>query len=161
MNIFVTGGTGFIGSYILQAALAANHLPTALSREQPNRPRLESGVQPRWCNGDLRSLRSDDFEGIETVIHLASAGVSPKKASWDELIDTNVSGSLRLLQIAADAGVQRFVIAGTCHEYGYAGERFATIPPDAPLEPASAYGASKAAAFHLLHCLAKERGLEL
>jgi nucleoside-diphosphate-sugar epimerase len=98
---------------------------------------------------------------VDAVIHLASAGVSPKQASWSELVQVNVAGSLRLLELAAEVGVHRCIVAGTSHEYGNAARRFDAIPPDASLEPLSAYGASKAAAFQLLRAFAIERRLEL
>ena len=98
---------------------------------------------------------------MDVVIHLASAGVSPKQASWSELVQVNVVGNLQLLERAAEQGVRRFVIAGTSHEYGNAARRYDAIPPDAPLEPLSAYGASKAAAYHLARTFAIERKLEL
>jgi nucleoside-diphosphate-sugar epimerase len=98
---------------------------------------------------------------VDAVVHLASAGVSPKQASWSELVQVNVAGSLRLLELAAEVGVRRCVVAGTSHEYGTVARRFDAIPPDASLEPLSAYGASKAAAFQLLRAFAIERRLEL
>ena len=94
-------------------------------------------------------------------MHLAAAGVSPKQASWSELVQVNVVGSLQLLDLAAEMGVRRFVVAGTSHEYGNSARRYEAIPPDSPLDPVNAYGASKAAGFQLLHTFAKNRHLEL
>ena len=161
MRLFLTGGTGFIGSHVLVAALVAGHQVRALRRSQGSAPVIHLPRQPEWCEGNLLTLPSCFMEGVEAVLHLASTGVSPKPASWDELVEANVAGSLRLLERAAEAGVRRCVVAGTSHEYGNAARRFATIPPDAPLEPLSAYGASKAAAFQLLRTFAIERRLEL
>jgi nucleoside-diphosphate-sugar epimerase len=161
MRLFLTGGTGFIGSHVLAAALAAGHEVLALRRSPHSAPVIPLPCQPEWCEGDLASLEAAQLQGIEAVLHLASAGVSPKKASWHELLQANVAGSLRLLERAAEAGVLRCIVAGTTHEYGKAAYRFNTIPPDAPLEPMSAYGASKAAAFQLLRTFAMEQGLEL
>lgn len=161
MRLFITGGTGFIGSHVLAAALAAGHEVRALRRSSRSAPVIPLPCQPQWCEGDLHSLAASDLEGVEAVLHLASAGVSPKQVPWDELVQANVSGSLRLLERAAEAGVGRCVVAGSSHEYGNAARRFEAIPPDAPLEPMSAYGASKAAAFQLLRAFAIAQGLEL
>jgi nucleoside-diphosphate-sugar epimerase len=65
-----------------------------------------------------------------------------------------------LFELAEAAGVRRCVVAGTCHEYGESARRYSAIPPDAPLEPISAYGASKVAAFQLLRAFAIEHELE-
>ncbi|MCP9836565.1 NAD(P)-dependent oxidoreductase [Cyanobium sp. N.Huapi 1H5] len=161
MRLFLTGGTGFIGSHVLAAALAAGHQVRALRRSPASAPVIPLPRQPEWCQGDLNSLTAAQLEGVEVVLHLASAGVSPKQVPWAELVQANVAGSLRLLELAAEAGVRRCVVTGTSHEYGNAARRFAAIPPDAPLEPLSAYGASKAAAFQLLRTFAIERRLEL
>jgi nucleoside-diphosphate-sugar epimerase len=161
MRLFLTGGTGFIGSHVLTAALAAGHQVRALRRSPRSAPVIPLPRQPQWCEGDLSTLTAADLEGVEAVLHLASAGVSPKQVPWDELVQANVAGSLRLLERAAEAGVRRCVVAGSSHEYGNAARRFEAIPPDAPLEPLSPYGASKAAAFQLLRAFAIAQGLEL
>jgi nucleoside-diphosphate-sugar epimerase len=68
---------------------------------------------------------------------------------------------LGLFRQAVNAGVRRFVVAGSCFEYGRSGERYEFIPPDAPLEPTQTYPASKAAASIVFSQLAVELGLRL
>lgn len=161
MRLFITGGTGFLGSHVLAAALSAGYEVQALRRKPLSAPALPLAPEPIWIVGDLLSIPPTTLDGVDAIIHLASAGVSPQQASWHELVQTNVIGSLRLLELAAEAGVRRCVFAGTSHEYGTAARRFDAIPSDAPLEPLSSYGASKAAAFQLLRAFAIERRLEL
>lgn len=160
MRLFLTGGTGFIGSHVLAAALAEGHEVMALRRSPQSAPLIGLPSQPRWCEEDLFSLEATKLDGIDVVLHLASAGVSPKRVSWEVLVQVNVVGSLRLMEVAAAAGVRRFVAAGTSHEYGNAARRYQAIPPAAPLEPMNAYGASKAAAFQLLRGFAIQEQLE-
>lgn len=160
MLFFVTGATGFIGSHFLQMALAAGHHVRALRRTPASRPSIPLTLQPVWCDGDLTAFPESCLEGVDVVIHLASAGVSPKQATWDDAVQANVAGSLRIMQAASRQGVRRLVVSGTCHEYGSAARRFDAIPPNSPLEPVNAYGASKAAAFQLLRVFAIEHGLE-
>lgn len=161
MRLFLTGSTGFIGSHVLRNALAAGHEVRALRRSSTSFPVIPMPNEPIWCEGDLQNLRPSWFEGVDAVINLASAGVSPQQASWSEMIQVNVVGCLRLLEMAAKMQVHRCVLAGTSHEYGNSASRYEVVPPDAPLEPLSAYGASKAAAFQLLKTFAIERQLEL
>lgn len=65
---------------------------------------------------------------------------------WEKCFQVNVHDSLKLWRSAIDAGVRRFVICGSCFEYGRSGERYDYIPVDASLEPTGAYHSSKAAA---------------
>jgi UDP-glucose 4-epimerase len=161
MRLFLTGGTGFIGSHVLAAALDAGHDVVALRRSSNSVPVIPLHSQPQWCQADLYSLESSHLDSCDAVIHLASAGVSPKRVSWDMLVQCNVAGSVRILELAALAGVPRIVVSGTSHEYGNVARRYHAIPPQAPLEPINPYGASKAAAYLMLRCLAVQLQLEL
>ncbi|MCP9891630.1 NAD-dependent epimerase/dehydratase family protein [Cyanobium sp. Aljojuca 7D2] len=161
MRLFITGGTGFIGSYVLAASLAAGHEVVALRRSHHSHPVIPLPSEPHWCEGDLANLQVSQFHGVDALVHLASAGVNPKPASWRELVRANAEGSLRLMELGTEAGVRRYVVAGSSHEYGNAARRYDPIPPDAPLEPLSPYGASKAAGFQLLQAFAIASGSEL
>lgn len=161
MRLFLTGGTGFVGSYVLAAALAEGHEVLALRRSPDRRPVVALPTEPNWCTGILSTIKAEDLKDVDIVLHLASSGVSPKQASLGELIESNINGTLRLLNESEKANVRRCVIAGTCHEYGTAAEHYSAIPPNASLEPVSLYGASKAAAFQMTRAFAVEYGIEL
>lgn len=161
MKIFVTGGTGFIGSLFLKQALAARHEVIAL-RLPGERPKIPPATtQPEWVEGSLADNWSHQMLSCEALVHFAAVGVSPQTASWDQLYAVNVQQSLNLWLLAANARVKRFVICGSCFEYGKSGERFKFIPADAPLEPANAYAASKAAATVTALAFAVEKQIEL
>jgi nucleoside-diphosphate-sugar epimerase len=161
MRLFITGATGFIGSHVMAAALAAGHHVVAMRRNPQSTSVVPLPCQPEWFEGDIASLSASQLEGVDVVMHLAAVGVSPKIASWHELLQTNVGCSLRLLELMKDSGVTRCVVSGTCHEYGNSALRYSAIPPDAPLDPLNAYGASKAAAFHMIRGFAIKECLEL
>ena len=156
MRIFVTGGTGFIGSHFLQAALAAGHEVRAL-RRPGSEPRIALSLQPVWVEGDLQHCPAEAFAGCDALVHLAAVGVSPQKASVGELFAQNVQGSLSLWNRAVDAGVKHLVICGSCFEYGRSAGKYDRIPADAPLEPVNPYGESKAAASLAAIALAQEK----
>ncbi len=160
MKLFVTGGTGFIGSHFLNAALSAGHHVVALRRSSNSRPRIPLIKEPEWINKTMGQVSALDFSDCDVLVHLAATGVD-LKASWDECFEVNVSQSLRLWIQAADAGIRNFVICGSCFEYGKSGERYEFIPTDAPLEPTGGYHASKAAASMAALALAYERELSL
>lgn len=94
----------------------------------------------------MRSVPDKALRGCDGFIHLAAAGVSPQRATWEELFRINVFASLELWHQAADNGVGWFLFCGTLLEYGAAADRYERIPTNAPLEPLTAYAASKAAA---------------
>lgn len=161
MRIFITGATGFIGSHVLASALTSGHQVCALRRTPESRPMINLPREPNWITGSLGTLTPDQIAGSDVVIHLATAGVSPKRVTWGELLASNVAGSLKVLECGQEAGVCRFVVGGTSHEYGQSASRFNPIPANAPLEPVNSYGASKAAAFQLMRCFAIDEKLEL
>jgi len=160
MKIFLTGGTGFIGSHFLRSAFAFNHEIVALRREK-SRTCLTLEVEPRWLVRSLDEVTREDLAGCSALVHLASPGVSPQQATWTELFHWNVTITLRLVDQARLAGIRRVVVAGTFAEYGRSADRFDPIPANAPLEPTTAYAASKAAAAVTLTTYAREQGMEL
>ena len=103
MILAITGGTGFVGSHLIDAALAAGHRIKALARrEQTARNGLE------WVSGSL-----EDREAVhrlvidaDAVIHVAGIINSPDAAGFDQ---GNVAGTLAMLAAATAGGVQRFV----------------------------------------------------
>jgi len=144
MRIFVTGGTGFIGSHFLRLALEAGHEVTA-SRRPGSKPVIPLELQPNWIEGSLDQVSAADLQGSEVLVHLAAQGVSPQLTDWSTAFDVNVRQSLSLFSLASTSGIPHLVACGSCFEYGKSGERYEFIPPDAPLEPIGPYAASKAA----------------
>ena len=102
-RLAVTGATGFVGSRLLDRALAAGHTVDALTRRaQPDR----AGV--RWVDGALDRPASLDrlMEAADGVIHLAGAVTARDAAGFRA---ANVAGTHAVLAAAARAGVRRFV----------------------------------------------------
>jgi len=130
MRLAITGGTGFVGSHLIDAALAAEHEINALTRrQQPPREGLT------WVAGDLSSR--DALEQLvrdaDAIIHVAGTINAPNAAGFEQ---GNVAGTLAMLAAATAGGVQRFVQVSSL----------------AAREPRlSLYGASKARAEELVH----------
>ena len=160
MKIFLTGGTGFIGSHLLSALANLPHEVIAL-RRQGSSPCIELTCQPVWSEKPLDLLQVFDLVGVDAIVHLASVGVSPKKASWEDMFFWNVTVLVRLLEVAKAAGVPRVVVAGSFSEYGKSADQYDFIPVNAPLLPTNAYAASKAAAFIGAWSYAIENKIEL
>jgi len=130
MRLAITGGTGFVGSHLIECALGANHSVAALTRrDQPAREGLD------WIRGDLqdRSALEQLVDGADAVIHVAGV-ISANSAAAFEL--GNVAGTLSMLAAATAGGVRRFVHVSSL----------------AAREPRlSLYGASKLRAEELVH----------
>ena len=146
MKIFVTGGTGFIGSHFLNQAMKKGHKVIALRREK-SIPRVELLKQPEWLYGKLDdNFDSKVFEGVDVFVHLAAHSPNTPYDNLENCLYWNLTAPLKLFNQALQAGVKKYLIAGSCFEYGRSGERYEFIPPDAPLEPTMTYPVSKAAA---------------
>ena len=103
MRLAVTGGTGFVGSHFIDAALAAGHEVRALTR-RPREPR--PNIQ--WIGGALEdpdSLRQL-VQDSDAVIHIAAVITGRKAADFEP---GNVTGTLTMLAAATAAGTQRFI----------------------------------------------------
>jgi len=160
MTILLTGATGFIGRHVLQKLLASGHNVIALVRPI-SVDRLEQHPQLHVISIEKFNIEKTELRNVDALIHLAAHGVVDGLNDWDGCFRVNLHESLALWRRAADAGIKRFIICGSCFEYGRSGERYDFIPPDAPLEPTNAYGASKAAASMAAIALAAEYKLEL
>lgn len=103
LNLAITGGTGFVGQRLLDAALAGGHKVRALTR-RPRAPR--DGVT--WVDGALDRPATLDalVEGADAVIHVAGVVNSPDAAGFEA---GNVIGAGAMLGAAEEAGVARLV----------------------------------------------------
>lgn len=130
MRLAITGGTGFVGSHLLDAALEAGHEVAALTRrDQPPREGMD------WVRGDLSSRDALErlVDGADAVIHVAGTISAPNAAGFAK---GNVDGTLAMLAAATAGGIHRFVHVSSL----------------AAREPKlSLYGASKDRAEELVH----------
>ena len=103
MRLAITGATGFVGSHLLDAALAAGHEVKALTRSKQHD---RDGVD--WVVGDLSSRDALEWlvDQADAVIHVAGSINAPNKAGFEE---GNVAGTLAMLAAATAGGIHRFV----------------------------------------------------
>jgi len=161
MELFVTGGTGFVGSHLIRSALAAGHGVRALRRASRGQTGVPSDLEgfEGWVDGGFDTDHTEALRGCDCVVHLAAAGVNPAEISWQRCYSVNLEQSVAFWRQAISAGVKNLLVAGSCFEYGRAALRYERIPVDAPLEPTDAYGSSKAAGTMAASALAAENGL--
>ncbi len=171
-SILVTGGAGFIGSNFVRMVLAEHedYLVVNLDKltyagnleniaeyiEYPNHKFIKGDI----CNGELLERIIDEYE-IEAIINFAAE--SHVDRSIDEpkvFIETNVTGTLTLLEAARDKGVEWFVQISTDEVYGALSlDSDGKFTEQTPLNPNSPYSASKAAADHLVKAFGHTWGL--
>jgi dihydroflavonol-4-reductase len=110
MRILLTGATGFLGSHVARALVAAGHEVRALARPTASRALLDDVPELEWVTGDVMDSPSltPAMQGREAVVHVAAVvGVSRRGAEKQRAI--NVEGTRRMLAAAQAAGVLRFV----------------------------------------------------
>lgn len=151
--VLVTGAGGFIGSHVVEALLRRGREVRALVHYNGAGrigwlddidPALRGGMQ--IVPGDIRDAEAMRAvtAGVDTVLHLAALIAIPYSYQAPRsYIDTNVTGSLNLLQAARDAGVRRFIQTSTSEVYGTA--RTVPMAESHPLNAQSPYAASKTA----------------
>jgi nucleoside-diphosphate-sugar epimerase len=117
MRAFVTGGTGFIGSRVVERLRARGDEVVVLAR----RPEKAEGLDAEVVEGDLTDAEAirRGMEGCQAVFHIAAdyrVGMDPSKQ--EKMRDTNVRGTERVLDAAADAGVDKIVYVSTINAFG-------------------------------------------
>jgi dihydroflavonol-4-reductase len=117
MRAFVTGGTGFIGSHVVQRLRDRGDEVVVLAR----RPEKAAGLDAEVVQGDLSdgdAIRRG-MEGCQAVFHIAAdyrVGMDPSKQ--DSMRNSNIGGTERVLDAAADAGVEKIVYVSTINIFG-------------------------------------------
>lgn len=156
VQIAVTGATGFLGRYIVNHLLVNGH--TCRCWHRPNSDRggfAQDGMGIDWVPGQLNDETSahELVHGVDAVVHCALQrpnGWNPNDQDLVDFVQTNVVGSIRLIQSARSANVNRFVFISTCAVH----ERILDDRPldeAHPLWPTSHYGAHKAAIEKFVH----------
>src|ERR1700756_2160774 len=156
MRILVTGGAGFIGSHLVEKLLEAGHEVVILDDfndfydpqiKHANIAGFAKDVTV--CHGDIRDCAAVrnlfHREKVDAIAHLAArAGVRPSIQHPQLYYDTNVSGTLHLLEAARVTGVERFIFASSSSVYG--GSKTIPFSEDQPItQTLSPYGATKVA----------------
>ena len=164
MKIAITGGTGFLGRYLIASLARAGHELRCWHRAASDRSGFEpAGGQIEWLTGELGDDRAAQelTAGQEAVVHAAlhhpGGGFRGGEGDLVSFAQANLVGTLRLVEAARRAGVSRFVFISTCavHER-VLGDR--PLDETHPLWPTSHYGAHKAAIEKFIHAYGYGQG---
>ncbi|WP_205413593.1 NAD-dependent 4,6-dehydratase LegB [Achromobacter insuavis] len=159
MKVLVTGADGFIGSHLTETLIARGYDVRAFALynsfnswgwldQSPKHIRDKLDV----FSGDIRDPYGVKaaMQGCDAVLHLAALIAIPfSYHSPDTYVDTNVKGTLNVLQAARELGIKRVIHTSTSEVYGTA--RFVPITEEHPLQGQSPYSASKIGADQLAY----------
>lgn len=168
-TILITGADGFIGSHLTEALVRLGYKVRAFVMYNSfnswgwlDHAAPEIKGQFEVFAGDIRDPNGvkEAMRGCEAVLHLAALIAIPYSYhSPDTYVDTNVKGTLNILQAARELGVKRVIHTSTSEVYGTA--RFVPITEEHPLQGQSPYSASKIAADQLAYSFYASFGLPL
>ncbi len=166
-KILVTGADGFIGSHLVEALVSEGYQVRAFvlynsfnSWGWLDRVPTDVRSSIEVFAGDIRDPHGvkTAMLGCDVVMHLAALIAIPYSYhSPDTYVDTNIKGTLNVLQAAHDLGVRRLIHTSTSEVYGTA--RFVPITEDHPLQGQSPYSATKIAADQLAYSFYASFGL--
>ena len=158
-KIFITGADGFIGSHLTETLVRQGHNVRAFVLYNSFNSwgwldHCAPDVKGKFdvFAGDIRDPHGikEAMKGCDTILHLAALIAIPYSYhSPDTYVDTNIKGTLNVLQAARELGVKRIVHTSTSEVYGTA--RFVPITEEHPLQGQSPYSATKIAADQLAY----------
>ena len=130
MNVAVTGGSGFIGSHVVDYLVAAGHQVRVLDGVRPHR----DDVEWRPCDITRLSQVAPAVAGCQAIFHLAAmANVNDVAAAPAESVDINIMGTATMLEAARAAGGMHFVLASTV--WVYEATTASEVDESTPLNP--------------------------
>ena len=162
MNVFVTGGAGYIGSVCVEELLNAGHSVTVCDNLSEGH-RAAVDPRARFIQAGLadeeRLVRALKEAGAEVVIHFAAhALVGESMTNPAKYFRNNVAHGLNLLNASVAAGVRKFVFSSTCATYGM--PEHIPMTEDLSQRPINPYGESKLMFERMLHWFHQIHGLE-
>ncbi len=156
-KVLMTGHNGYIGSVMSAVFLRAGHQVVGLDTGYFSQCTLTpdmAGIPS--VQKDIRDLTADDLKDFDVVVHLAALSNDPignLNSTWTE--DINFQASVRLAELARQAGVERFLFSSSCIMYGMSSN--AVVTEDSPLDPKTEYARSKVKSERAIRELANDR----
>jgi len=154
LKVLVTGGSGFIGSHVVDELIKKDYEVRVFDRVKPQRENVE------WFNGDLLNEKDvlEACKDIEAIYHLAAiADVNVALSHFDTCLMVNEMGTMNFLKSATAEEVERIVLASTTWVYG---RSKGVVKEDTPVPfPDHIYTKTKIGQEHLLYSWHQHHGL--
>lgn len=145
MKVFVTGTEGYLGCLFAPLLLEHGHDVVAVDTGFYKSGWLYNGTDrtAQTLTKDIRNITLEDLEGVDAIVHMAELSNDPTgQLSPTITYDINHKGSLRLAELAKQAGIKRFVYMSSCSVYGVA-TTAGDVDETTPVNPQTAYAECK------------------
>lgn len=162
-KVLITGSTGFIGANLTRKCIDAGAQVYIFTRAVSNKWRVKDIL----CDINEYDVDLLEYEKVKTVVHkirpeiifhTATYGGYPTQKQSDSIIQTNITGTMNLLNACSQIGFEMFVNTGSSSEYGI---KDSPIKETDSLNPNSCYGIVKGAATLLCQLKAREENLPI
>ena len=143
MRVLLTGSEGYLGCLLGPELVRDGHSVVGVDTGFYRAGWLYRGVDRtvETLDRDVRQLTVEDLRGFDAVVHMAELSNDPLgDLIGDVTYEVNHKGSVRLAELAKQAGVSRFVYMSSCSVYGVAD---GTVDESSPINPQTAYGVCK------------------
>ncbi len=143
MRVLVTGHQGYIGTILVPMLLEAGHDVAGFDSDLYENSTFGDEMPEIPCiRKDVRDATAKDLEGFEAVLHLAGLSNDPLGNLNPNLTrDINHLATVRLGELAKQAGASRYIFSSSCSNYGAGGQDWLTEESD--FNPVTPYGVSK------------------
>ncbi|MEO1623177.1 MAG: SDR family oxidoreductase [Cyanobacteria bacterium J06632_3] len=143
MRVLVTGHQGYIGTVLVPMLLAAGHEVSGMDSDLYEACTFGDDIPSiPEVRKDVREATVEDFEGFDAVLHLAGLSNDPLgNLNPDLTHNINYKATVRIAELAKQAGVSRYVFSSSCSNYGAGGEDW--LNEESAFNPVTPYGVSK------------------
>ncbi|HLC60547.1 MAG TPA: NAD-dependent epimerase/dehydratase family protein [Candidatus Nanoarchaeia archaeon] len=156
MEVIVTGGSGFIASYLVTHLLEKGHKVKILDL---NEPRIKH-KNLEFARKSILNNIAEDIKGADAVFHFAALlGVDNSDKRPLDTMKVNLEGSVNVFKSSLDAGVKRMIFSSSSEVYGE--PRELPIKEESVKGPVSTYGVSKLAAEIYAKAFNQESGADI
>lgn len=143
MKVLVTGHDGYIGHVLVPMFQAAGHEVVGIDSFLFEECKFgDDSMETPAFRVDVRDVEPEMLKGVDAVVHLAAISNDPLgDLNPDITYDINYRSTVRLAEMAKEAGVQRFLYSSSCSLYGASSD--APLTEDSEFNPVTPYGESK------------------